>query len=55
MARSIGTPRPWWFTASAAVVLLGGYLSLWQGGNSVAAVLLVAAYTVAVPLAILRG
>ena len=39
----------------ALVVLVAGYAALARGSTSVAPVLLVAAYCVLVPLAILRG
>jgi len=45
-----GYPAGW--TIVAVTVLGGGYLNLWQGGTSVAAVLLVVGYLAAVPMAV---
>jgi hypothetical protein len=39
----------------AALVLLAGYADLARGGETIAPILLVLGYCVAVPLAILRG
>jgi len=39
----------------AALILLGGYADLARGGMTVAPILLVVAYCVAIPLAIYRG
>ncbi|HUF27127.1 MAG TPA: hypothetical protein VMM18_09130 [Gemmatimonadaceae bacterium] len=43
----------WW--GLAAVALIGGFIDLWRGGITVAPILLVLAYCVLIPLAILRG
>ncbi len=40
---------------SAAAALLLGYADLWRGGETVAPILLVLAYCVLVPVAILKG
>ena len=38
-----------------AVTLVGGFIDLWRGGITVAPILLVLAYCVLIPLAILRS
>jgi len=50
--------RPWsrpafWWVASAAT-LVAGYADLWRGGETVAPILLVIAYCILVPIAILK-
>ena len=48
-----GRPKwMWWGIATA--VLLAGFVDLWRGGETIAPILLVAAYCVLVPLAILK-
>jgi hypothetical protein len=42
----------WW--ALAAIALIVGYADLWRGGETLAPVLLVVAYCVLIPIAILR-
>jgi len=42
----------WWFLV--AITLVVGYADLWRGGETVAPVLLVLAYCVFVPVAILK-
>ena len=42
----------WW--APAALALAAGYADLWRGGTTLAAALLVLAYLVLVPVAVLR-
>lgn len=42
----------WW--AAAALVLLIGYADLWRGGETIAPILLVLAYCVLIPIAILK-
>ena len=37
------------------VTMLGGFIDLWRGGITVAPILLVLAYCVLIPLAILKG
>jgi len=44
----------WWWGA-AALALIVGYGDLWRGGITVGPLLLVLAYCVLVPVAILRG
>ncbi len=42
----------WW--GVAALVLLIGYADLWRGGETIAPILLVLAYCVLIPVAILK-
>ena len=42
----------WWGLAAAALVL--GYADLWRGGETLAPILLVVAYCVLIPVAILK-
>ncbi|MEO6778500.1 MAG: hypothetical protein ABI194_03530 [Gemmatimonadaceae bacterium] len=42
----------WW--GAAALVLVVGYADLWRGGETLAPVLLVLAYCVLIPVAILK-
>ncbi len=42
----------WW--GMAALALLIGYLDLWRGGETLAPILLVLAYCVLIPIAILK-
>lgn len=46
------SPALWWGLAAAALVV--GYADLWRGGVTVAPILLVLAYCVLIPVAILR-
>jgi hypothetical protein len=41
----------WW--GAAALALLGGYVDLWRGGETIAPILLVLGYVVLVPLALI--
>ena len=43
----------WW--GAAALSLLGGYVDLWRGGETLAPILLILGYVVLVPAAILKG
>lgn len=43
----------WW--GAAALSLLGGYVDLWRGGETIAPILLILGYVVLVPTAILKG
>jgi hypothetical protein len=43
----------WW--GAAALALLGGYVDLWRGGETIAPILLILGYVVLVPAAILKG
>jgi len=43
----------WWGLSLAALVI--GYADLWRGGITVGPIMLVLAYCILVPLAILRG
>ena len=47
------TALVWW--AAAAISLLAGYADLVRGGETIAPILLVLAYCVLVPLAILKS
>lgn len=52
--RSAGSrPRLLWWGA-AALLLLVGYADLWRGGETIAPILLVVAYCVLIPIAILK-
>ncbi|MGI8546471.1 MAG: hypothetical protein ACR2M1_03920 [Gemmatimonadaceae bacterium] len=42
----------WW--GAAALILLIGYADLWRGGETIAPILLVLAYCVLIPVAILK-
>jgi hypothetical protein len=42
----------WW--GIAAITLIAGYADLWRGGETIAPILLVVAYCVLVPIAILK-
>lgn len=42
----------WW--GAAALLLLIGYADLWRGGETIAPILLVLAYCVLIPVAILK-
>jgi hypothetical protein len=46
--------RRWLWWGLAALTLVVGYADLWRGGETVAPVLLVIAYCVLVPVAILK-
>jgi hypothetical protein len=46
--------RRWLWWGLAAVALVVGYADLWRGGETLAPVLLVIAYCVLVPVAILK-
>ncbi len=43
------------FWGAAALALVGGYIDLARGGETIAPILLVLGYVVLVPLAILKG
>lgn len=45
-------PGLWWGLATATLVL--GYADLWRGGETIAPILLVVAYCVLIPIAILK-
>lgn len=45
-------PALWW--GLAAVTLLLGYADLWRGGVTIAPILLVVAYCVLIPIAIVK-
>lgn len=42
----------WWGAAGLALLL--GYIDLWRGGETIAPILLVVAYCVLIPVAILK-
>jgi hypothetical protein len=42
------------WSAAAAVALILGYADLWRGGDTIAPILLVIAYCVLIPIAILK-
>ncbi len=52
-ATSSRRPLLWW--GATLLVLVAGYGDLWRGGETVGPILLVLAYCVLVPLAIVRG
>lgn len=54
-SRRFAFDRPLFWWALAAATLLLGYVDLARGGESIAPVLLVLAYCVFIPVAILRG
>jgi hypothetical protein len=54
-SRRFAFDRPLFWWAFAAVILLLGYADLARGGETIAPVLLVLAYCVLIPVAILRG
>lgn len=47
------SPRLLWWGA-AALLLVVGYADLWRGGETIAPILLVVAYCVLIPVAILK-
>ncbi len=51
-ARLWQRPSVWWGASAATLVL--GYADLWRGGETLAPVLLVIAYCILVPIAILK-
>ncbi len=48
------TSRPglWWGLSAATLIL--GYADLWRGGETIAPILLVIAYCILIPIAILK-
>jgi hypothetical protein len=46
--------RPLLFWGLAALAIIGGFVDLWRGGETIAPILLVIGYCVLVPLAILK-
>jgi hypothetical protein len=54
-ARRFAFDRPLFWWGLAAAILLLGYADLARGGETLAPVLLVLAYCVLIPVAILRG
>jgi hypothetical protein len=51
--RRYDQPKIWWGAATAALLL--GFADLWRGGETIAPVLLVIAYVILIPIAILRS
>lgn len=51
--RRFDSPKLWWGAAAAALLL--GFADLWRGGDTIAPILLVLAYVVLIPVAILRS
>lgn len=51
--RRFDTARLWW--SAAAVTLVLGFADLWRGGETLAPILLVIAYVILIPIAILRS
>ena len=45
-------PAMWW--GLSAATLVAGYADLWRGGETVAPILLVVAYCILIPIAILK-
>ena len=45
-------PALWW--GLSALTLVAGYADLWRGGETVAPILLVVAYCILIPVAILK-
>ena len=48
----LSRPSVWW--GLSAVTLVVGYADLWRGGETVAPILLVIAYCILIPVAILK-
>jgi hypothetical protein len=51
--RRLDNPKLWW--GAATVALLLGFADLWRGGETLAPILLVVAYVILIPIAILRS
>lgn len=49
---ALSRPALWW--GLSAATLLAGYADLWRGGETVAPILLVVAYCILIPIAILK-
>jgi hypothetical protein len=49
---ALSRPVVWW--GVSAVTLIAGYADLWRGGETVAPILLVIAYCILIPIAILK-
>ncbi len=49
---ALSRPLTWWGMSAATLVV--GYADLWRGGETVAPILLVIAYCVLIPIAILK-
>lgn len=46
--------RPLLYWGLAALAIIGGFIDLWRGGQTIAPILLVVGYCVLVPMAILK-
>ena len=51
---SPGSRRALWW-GLVALAMIGGFADLWRGGITIAPILLVLAYCVLIPLAIIKG
>jgi hypothetical protein len=49
---ALSRPAVWW--GLSAATLVAGYVDLWRGGETVAPILLVVAYCILIPIAILK-
>jgi hypothetical protein len=49
---ALSRPAVWW--GLSAATLVAGYADLWRGGETVAPILLVVAYCILIPIAILK-
>jgi len=52
VGRALSRPAVWW--GLSAATLVAGYADLWRGGETVAPILLVVAYCILIPIAILK-